>query len=235
MDTQPRDLRLVYPRMHGPDVADVQRLLGVPADGVLGPITGRAIVDWKRSRRIEPAPELTTDEQAALRADVPLEAAAEMERWAVARLAEQPPRSNRVPTLVAAAAKFGVASGLAAMGYPWCAFAAFLAALWHGGRTAELGLRKQAFNAVYTPAVLTAAKAGSFGLRLVPPAQAFRGDLALFDWNFASGEPTEHVGRPVSAPVDGRGRTVDGNSGGDGLVAVRERAIGSVRAFARDS
>ena len=36
-------------------------------------------------------------------------------------------------------------------------------------------------------------------------------------------------------PVDGRVRTVDGNSGGDGLVARRDRENGSVRAFVRDS
>ena len=30
MEPQPRTRRLVSPRMHGPDVAEVQRLLGVP-------------------------------------------------------------------------------------------------------------------------------------------------------------------------------------------------------------
>jgi hypothetical protein len=166
---------------------------------------------------------------------VPLLAVVEMERWAVARLAEQPPRSNRVPTLVAAAEKLGVAPSLARMGYPWCSFAVFLAALWHGGRTADLGLRRRAFNAVYTPAVLAAARSGSVGLRVVPPALAFRGDLVLFDWDLAAGDPTDHIARLEAAPADGRVRTVDGNSGGDGLVALRKRAAASVRAFARDS
>jgi hypothetical protein len=37
---QPRTLRLAAPHMHGPDVAEVQRLLGVADDGVFGPETG---------------------------------------------------------------------------------------------------------------------------------------------------------------------------------------------------
>jgi len=78
-------------------------------------------------------------------------------------------------------------------------------------------------------------RAGSFGLRIVPRELAFRGDLVLFDWDFNAGDPTDHVARLAHAPVDGRVLTVDGNSGVDGAVEPRDRAIGSVRAFARDS
>jgi hypothetical protein len=121
------------------------------------------------------------------------------------------------------------------MGYPWCAFAAFLAALVAGGRSATSGLRERRFNPLYTPTILAEPKAGEFGLRIVPASEAFRGDLVLFDWDFAAGDPTDHVARLAHTPVDGRVRTVDGNSGDEGLVARRDRAIGSVRAFARDS
>ena len=69
----------------------------------------------------------------------------------------------------------------------------------------------------------------------MPAAEAFRGDLVLFDWDFNAGDPTDHVARLAHAPVDGRVRTVDGNTGVDGAVELRDRAIGSVRAFARDS
>src|SRR3954469_7205790 len=161
------------------DVAEAQRLLGVPVDGDLGPKTAAAIAAWKRSRAV-------TDVR-LLFSDVPLQAAAQMERWA--GLEEAPPRSNRVPALAAVAARLGVAPQLAAMGYPWCAFCAFLAALAHGGRAAALGLREQRFNAVYTPAILAAARAGEVGLRIVPPALAFRGDLVLFDWDLRHGDP----------------------------------------------
>ena len=235
MNAQPEELRPAIPSLDDHDVAEVQRLLGIETDGRFGPETAAAVAAWKRSRGQAPSPELTDDELRALLADVPLLAAVEMERWALARLEEVPRGSNRVPTLVSAATKFGVAPSLAAMGYPWCSFAVFLAALWHGGETADLGLRKRAFNAVYTPAVLAAAKARAFGLQTVPPALAFRGDLVLFDWDFAAGDSADHVGRLVQAPAGGRVRTVDGNSGGDGQVSLRDRAIGSVRAFARDS
>lgn len=207
------------------DVAEAQRLLGLPVDGDLGPQTVAAIAAWKRSRAV-------ADER-LLFVDVPLQAVAQMEQWVGLR--EAPPRSNRVPQLVTLAARFGVAPSLARMGYPWCAFAVFLAALTHGGEAARRGLCREEFNAVYTPAVLAAARAGSFGLRAITAMRAFRGDLVLFDWDFAGGDPVDHVGRLVEKPVDGVVRTVEGNAGGDGSVTVRTRKNGSVRAFVRDS
>ncbi len=66
-----------------------------------------------------------------------------MERWAAEGLRERPPGSDRVPALVALARELGVSELYAEMGYPWCAFAAFLAALVHGGHTAEAGLRRE--------------------------------------------------------------------------------------------
>lgn len=156
-----------------------------------------------------------------------------MERWVGLR--EVPPRSNRVPELAALAGRLGVEPVLARMGYPWCSFAVFLAALAHGGHTAARGLRGREFNAVYTPAVLAAARAGACGLRVVSPALARRGDLVLFDWDRGRGDPADHVARLVEKPVDGLVKTVDGNAGGDGTVAVRSREIGLIRAFVRDS
>ena len=214
------------------DVAEVQRLLGVPADGELGPVTAAAITAWKRSRGLR-GEGLAAAEHRRLLADVPLLAVGQMERWA--GLHELPRGSNRVPELVALAARLGLPASLGRMGYPWCAFTVFLAALAHGGESATRGLLRGEFNAVYTPAVLAAAKAGGLGLQVVPPALAYRGDLVLFDWDFRHGDPVDHVGRLVEIPVDGRVRTVDGNSGGDGLVARRDRENGSVRAFVRDS
>jgi peptidoglycan hydrolase-like protein with peptidoglycan-binding domain len=235
MDPQPRTLRLVTPHLHGPDVAELQRMLGVEADGEFGPVTAAAVAAWKRARGFTPSPELRPAAHRLLLADVLLRAVRTMERWAVEGLHEEPAGSNRVPELVALARRLDVAPQYREMGYPWCAFAVFLAALAAGGETAALGLRRSAFNAVYTPALLDRAKAGAFGLRIVGAGEAFRGDLALFDWNFTRGDPADHVARLVRPPVKGRVNTVDGNSGGDGLIALRERSIGSVRAFARDS
>ena len=236
MDPQPRALRLTTPHMHGPDVADVQRLLGVEADGEYGPATAAAVAGWKRSRD-DPAPsgELSSADRGRLLEDVPLGAVRRLERWAARGLREEPPGSNRVPALVALAERLEVAEPFGAMGFPWCAFAVFLAALAEGGRTAVLGLRRRSFNALYTPSVLAAAADRRFGLRRVAAEDAWRGDLVLFDWNFTGGDPADHVGRLVGPPTRGRVRTVDGNSGDLGLVALRERSLGSVRAFARDS
>ena len=220
--------------MHGPDVADVQRLLGVAADGIYGPETAAAVAGWKRSRGERDATgELDPLDRRILLRDLLLRAVQLMERWARVGLAEDPPGSNRVAELVALAERLGVPSEFSRMGYPWCAFAAFLAALVAGGRTASLGLRKKAFNPLYAPDILAEARAGRFGLSLLTARESFRGDLVLFDWNPARGDPADHVGRLVAAPAQGRVRTVDANSGG--RVAVRERPLGEVRAFARDS
>jgi peptidoglycan hydrolase-like protein with peptidoglycan-binding domain len=236
MEPQPRPLRLESPYLHGQDVAVVQRLLGVDADGEFGPVTAGAVAAWKGSRGDgSPSPELSQVDRRRLLADVPLRAVRLMERWAASGVGEDPPRSNRVPKLAALASRLQVAPAYGEIGYPWCAFAAFLAALVAGGRTAAFGLRERRFNPLYTPAILAEAEAGSFGLRVVPAAAAFRGDLVLFDWDFSSGDPADHVGRLVRAPTDGSVRTVDGNSGDGGFVSIRDRAIGMVRAFARDS
>lgn len=236
MDPQPRTLRLASPYLHGPDVADVQRMLGVEADGEFGPLTAAALVAWKRARgNPRPTSYLTPFGSRRLLADVLLRAVRTMEGWAAEGLHEEPPGSNRVPELIALAGRLEVKPAFREMGFPWCGFAVFLAALAAGGKTAGLGLRRAAFNALYAPALLDQAKAGAFGLRIVGAGEAFRGDLVIFDWSFAGGDPADHVARLVRAPAKGRVRTVDGNSGGDGLMALRERPIGSVRAFARDS
>ncbi len=222
--------------MHGRDVAELQRLLGVEDDGEYGPVTAAAVKAWKRARGSpRPSGNLSPQDQDRLRADLPLRATLLLERWASRGLREEPPGSNRVPQLVALATRLEVAEPFVGMGFPWCAFAVFLAALAEGGRTAALGLRRRSFNALYAPDVLAAAEQGRFGLEILPAKEAWRGDLVLFDWDLTSGDPADHVARLVEPPDNGRIRTVDGNSGELGLVQLRVRSSGSVRAFARDS
>ena len=222
--------------MHGPDVAEVQRLLGIDDDGEYGPETAEAVAGWKCSRgELEPSGELDLVDRRLLLRDVPLRAVRRMEHWATAGVREEPAGSNHVPELTALAQRLDVQPGFSRMGYPWCAFAAFLAALVAGGRTAALGLRRSAFNPLYAPDLLTEARSRESGLALVSAREAFRGDLVLFDWNREAGDPADHVARLVSRPASGRVRTVDGNLGDLGRVGVRERSIGEVRAFARDS
>jgi hypothetical protein len=199
-------------------------------------VTAAAVKAWKRARgRARGSGNLSPDDQDRLRDDLPLRATYLLERWAYRGLREEPPGSDRVPQLVALATKLEVAEPIDRMGYPWCAFAVFLAALAEGGRTAALGLRRRSFNALYAPDVLAMAEKGRFGLQIVPEQEAWRGDLVLFDWDLTSGDPADHVARLVEPPSNGQIRTVDGNSGDMGLVARRVRWNGSVRAFARDS
>src|ERR1044072_9122873 len=86
------------------DVAAVQRLLGVHADGELGPATAAAIAGWKRSRRLAGVG-LTLVEARRLLADVPLRAVVRMQRWV--GLTEVPPGSRAG----ARRARFPVACG----------------------------------------------------------------------------------------------------------------------------
>ena len=258
MARRPRTLRLVSPHLAGPDVARAQRALGVPDDGAYGPVTASAAAGWKvragypaelvdntlaprdqrylRSRNPLP-PEY--EKRAARRAPglaasllVPGRAAGAMEAWAGAGLRERPPGSDRVPALARLGRELGLDELVWRMGYPWCAYAAFLAALGAGGRTADAGLRRSEFNALYVPTILAEAQTGRFGLRVVAPSQAARGDLVLFDWS-PLGDPAEHLGRLVRPPEGGTVVSVDGNT--HSLVAVRERPLELVRAFVRDS
>jgi hypothetical protein len=255
----PRTLTLTTPYTEGRDVVLVQRALGVADDGFYGPVTASAAAQWKydagylvadcvptldptdqaRLLGVEPLPEPFV-RRAGRRARsiesgrrVPELAAAEMERWVGLR--ERPTGSEYVPELSALAADLGLAEWYVRMGWPWCAFAVFLAALRHGGRTAAAGLRRGAFNALYCPTVLAEAQLGRHGMRVVPASQARRGDLVLFDWG-PGGDPADHIGRLVAPPADGLAATVDGNSGeGSRFVALRERPLALVRAFVRDS
>jgi hypothetical protein len=253
-----RTLRLVSPFLKGSDVARVQLALAVPVDAYYGPVTASAAAHWKvgagypdelvdnalspqDQRYLRGLDMLPAEfvERASLRAPeleaslrVPENAVAEMERWAEDEIRERPPGSDRVPPLSALARRLGVSEPQAGMGYPWCAFAALLAALVYGGRSAEAGLLHDEFNALYVPAILAEAQAGRFGLRVIAPVQAVRGDLALFDWA-AGGDPADHLGR-LTAPPDGDTvHTAEGNT--RSRVALRDRALRLVRAFVRDS
>jgi cell wall-associated NlpC family hydrolase len=258
---QPRTLRLTSPNMKGPDVAEAQRALAVPDDGEYGPVTASAVAVWKLINgypeaacdetltpkdlayltlevKLPPAYEKRSRARAAATAaglTVPERAVAEMELWAKAGYIEKPAGSNTVPQLVKLAKDRGVAPGYQRMGFAWCAFSAFLASLGASGKTADFALRKAKFNGLYCPTILAEAQAGKWGMRVIAPSQAKRGDLVLFDWG-PGGDPTDHVGRLVAPPKGGIVKTVDGNSGKDDLyVVLRDRPASLVRAYVRDS
>lgn len=184
---KPRTFRLTSPHMKGADIAEAQRALAVGDDGEYGSITASAVAEWKRlngypEAQIDNA--LTPqDRKYLLRKDalpaeflrrakarakqavagVSAQAVAEMEKWANAGYIEVPAGANKVPQLSKLAKELNVAPGLQSMGFAWCAFSAFLAALKANGKTADVGLRKQKFNALYCPTVLHEAQAGRWG------------------------------------------------------------------------
>jgi len=255
----PRTLTLTSPYIKGPDVVRVQRALAVPDDGEYGPVSAGAAAAWKKRAGYpddqvdntlspqdqryllgkDPLPDAFRNRgerrarELAQTASVPQLAVAEMEQWV--GLQERPKGSNRVPALGRVAAQLGLSDWYQKMGWPWCAFTVFLAALKVGGQSAEAGLRQGKFNALFCPTILGEAQAGRWGMRVVAASQAARGDLVLFDWS-PQGDPADHIGRLVRPPSAGVVATVDGNSGDESLaVVLRERPTSQVRAYVRDS
>lgn len=224
MPTRPpypiRTLKLAQPRVHGTDVAAVQRRLrGVYADGEYGPATGVAVKDWKW-RVGYPAAQVNTalgpgehlvlvgfrKRTAAMIARTAARAAAkQLERFtpkpplgerilAEARkrigLTESPAGSNRVPAIQRWAESMG--AGYAGMGFAWCAYFAFLCALAAGSESAKSGLVRRTWNALYTPTIVAKARAGEEGLSIVATADVRPGDFALID--FPGGDPVvDHI------------------------------------------
>jgi hypothetical protein len=138
----------------------------------------------------------------------------------------------KVPQLVRLAGQLNCAPGIARMGYAWCGFTVFLAALKNGGQAADQGLRKQSFNALSVKEIWHEASSGRHGLRVVATSQVEKGDLVLFDW------PTEadrynHIARVVTPP---RGSTtvstVEGNA--SDAVLKKNRQTSMVIGYVRD-
>jgi hypothetical protein len=190
-------------------------------------------------------------EQAAAARSIGSRAAGEMVRWYEQRWREEPARSNRVPQLQALCRQLGLSAYYASMGFPWCALATNVAALVHGSKTADEGLRKGKFNALYTPSIRSAAEAGQHGMRAVARERIQHGTGLLMDFGGANGTEVDHigfalgrVGDPVTAggrtwtPGAGRVVTVEGNTAYDslsgsqangGCVAIRVRSVAVVR------
>lgn len=61
-----RLLRLTKPRLRGEDVARVQRIVGVGADGVFGPETEKAVVRWQAAHGLVADGEVGTETWAAM-------------------------------------------------------------------------------------------------------------------------------------------------------------------------
>lgn len=178
-------------------------------------------------------------------------AADRMVRWYLQRYRESPAGSNRVPELARLAKQTGLSTWYQQMGWPWCGFAVFLAALAEGSASARQGLKQGRFNALYTPEIRAVAARGAFGLGAVSPRNARKGTGLLFDFGGGNGSEVDHVGYALGRAGEdvkvgdttfraGPGEivTVEGNTSYDsngsqangGAVAVRVRPISQVRA-----
>lgn len=166
----------------------------------------------------------------------PASAATVMESWAEKGWREAG-GNNVVAPMVALAKSLNVRGDVSGMGYAWCQFAAYLAGLVVGGRTAQAGLVDAKFWPLYTPFTLAFGERKEWGHLLVPKSQARRGDMAMF--NFGSAERVQHVGRLVEAPSS-TVTTVDGNTSATsqdngGAMMIRERSATTVVGYVRDS
>lgn len=167
----------------------------------------------------------------------PSDAADVMESWVQKGWKESPHGSNRVLPMIELAQSLNVYRTHAAMGYAWCQFAAYLAALVAGGESAKLGLVETKFWPLYTPYTLRFGQRGEFGHTLIPKSQARRGDMAMF--NFGSSAIVQHVGRLVRSPgstvvtVDGNTSVTSQDNGG--AMMIRERSASTVVGYVRDS
>lgn len=171
-------------------LAYYQRKHGLPADGILNAPTRRNLI---------PPPVLTVGEKAV----------SLMESWAAAGWTEKPAGSNHVPQLSAFAASHGLTTWYQNMGWPWCAFAGMLALLASGSETARLGFAGK-FNALYTVDTLAKAKAGAYGMRIVPASQCRRGLIGLLDE--PGGQIVDHFVMTRGRIILGLVRTVEGNT-----------------------
>ena len=255
-----RTLLLTSPAMKGPDVRAVQGRLGVTVDGEFGRKTADAVKAWRwRTGFPRALPGLGPWGQNVLLGKIPLPAdyraraaaraaatpakpvrvlaVEKMESWADSGYVERPSSSNVVPELSRLATTLGLADWYARMGWPWCAFSAFLAAKAFRGVAATAGFAGK-FNVLYCPAILAEATAGRNGLSITKtPA---RGDLAVLNFD---GGVVDHIVRLREPPSGGFVATVEGNTSSGtsgsqnngGGVYRRVRPLSLVSAFIRDN
>lgn len=260
-----RAIHLASPYMRGADVAAVQRRTGVKVvDGIFGPVSASGVARWKhyagypaneinnglgvRGQRIlfqhDPLPPayraraVARRKAGAAQVNVAERAVDIMAAWAKAGYKERPAGSNVVPELVALARNNGV-TYMPGMGFPWCEWAANLAALLAGGKGAREGMVDRKWNVAYTVTAVVNAQAGRFHSRLVSPASAPKGAKVYFDWT-PGGAIVEHVGRLLR--IEGRevvtveGNTsVNGSQDNGGAVLVRRRPLSQVKFAVVDS
>lgn len=134
---------------------------------------------------------------------------------------ESPPGSNQVKY----ASVYGVAG-------PWCAMFVTWCFIHAGSKTAF----RYGSRFAFVPAVVSAARSGSFGLRTIRWADVRPGDLVCYDWE--GNGVADHIGifegRTSSTSFTAiEGNTALNNDSNGGEVMRRGRFVNQVQAFVR--
>lgn len=233
-----RLLLVTSPLLTGPDVRAVQQRLAAlgfepgPLDGSYGPATERAVRLFQASAGIPADGIVGPQTRKALAAAPPKpppapaspgrRALAEARRWI--GTSEEPAGSNRT--------RFGVWFGLD--GVPWCnIFVSYcfavgagytLAAGFHGAGCSRRGC-------AYVPTTEAWLRTSGMWIGRVAPSP---GDLAIYNWD---GGPPDHIGIVESAGASGftaiEGNTAVGDDCNGGEVMRRERTLADVDGFGR--
>jgi hypothetical protein len=193
-----------HDQVFGPVTANAAKrakwMLGYAAKNCT-PTYGSLLDDYLIGKRKQSAPMRTRaaarkrqEEKQKEQLSIGSRAADRMVRWYQSGWKEYPAGSNQVQPLMQLCRDLKLSAYYSSMGYPWCALAVFVAALAEGSKSAEAGLRRGAFNALYTPTIRQVAENGAHGLRAVSRSSIQHGVCVLFDFGGGNGAEVDHVG-----------------------------------------
>jgi len=219
-----RRLRLTSPNLEGPDVVALQHAINaraagrgiepVEVDGEYGPDTRAAL------RRVVYALGGITSYFDKHGATETYQRIVRLQkrrprRWSVAAKRRRKKATGAATVLSWARKQLGVSNRYANPVKGWLAKCGIGAAPWCGAFVVN-ALRAAGVSApsswVYTPTILSDARAGRYGYRIVSTPEP--GDLVLFKWPGVSGDTCDHVGLVETVDGGGMNASIEGNTSG---------------------
>lgn len=186
-----------FGRITESQVKKFQKAKGLTVDGQVGPQTWAALNETSINPRGERA---------------------RCVRWARAcvGITENPPGSNAGPRISKWQKQAGYSGGNP--GVPWCA--CFVGAAWQHASRNRIKASKVGG---YCPSIVSQARVGQNGLRLVPLNSALPGDAVTFDFGV---ERYDHIGLFIKDNGNGTITTVEGNTAAGPGGGVQAQANG---------